>query len=112
MTLFFHFGVGGAAERVGDEVGDVRVGKAVENVLAVAAPANQVRRTQDSQTLGNGGEAIVVDAGDLRDAEFTFGEKGQQTQAGRVTEGSENADGTFNDGGSGRGTLTGEGGHR
>ena len=45
--------------------------------LAIAAPAHQVRRTQNTQPLRDGGQAIVIDLGDLRNAEFTLSQNGE-----------------------------------
>ncbi len=75
------------------------VGETVENVLAVAAAADEIGRAEDAEALRDSRKTVVVDFGYLRDTEFALSENREQTEPGRVTEGFEDADGPFKGGG-------------
>ncbi len=93
----------GMSQGIRNQFGDMRVGEAIENVLTIAAAADQVSGAQHAETLGDRGEAIVIDFGDLGNAEFALRQDGQQTETGRVAEGFEDTYRTLERGGRGGG---------
>ncbi len=74
---------------VGDQVNDVLIGQAVENVLAVPSTGNQVFGAQDPQALGDRGESFLLTLRQFRDAGFALGEQGQQAKPGQIADGAE-----------------------
>jgi len=76
-------------EGVLDEVEDVVVGEAVEDVLADAAADDELLGAEQAELLGDGGEAGVGGLGQLGDAPLSAGEAGEQTEPGHVTGGAE-----------------------
>ena len=95
----------GVSESVEQEVGDVLVGKAVEDVFAVAAPGDEAFVAQDAQTLGDGGK-VVAGGGDLGDARFPLSKQGEQAQTRGIAHSAEDARGALD------GARTHEGGGR
>jgi len=78
-----------------NQIGDVLVSQAVEDVLPFPAPGDQVRLVQNAEPLADGGQAVMLGSGEFGDAGFALREHGEQAEALNVAEGFEDALGLF-----------------